>query len=230
MNELELNFDINLDDFNINIDLDFEDTLNSRIITPPACKGISFVKESCATKLSEKIGYMGKNKRTFAILNGSFVYFDFIFEFLIQQNSHIKTMTISTLSMSKENIKKMEELIENDCISELNLIISDYFYSHEKNNLVKYLYHCLDKNNIFQLAVCRTHCKTCIFELQDGRKFVFHGSANLRSSNNLEQIMIEESEYLYNFNLEYQKNIIEHYKTINKSLTGKNLWKQVLGN
>jgi hypothetical protein len=226
MDELELNFNINFQtDFSI--DLDFEDTLKSRIVKPPACKGISFVKSKYALDLANEIGKIEKNTQTYAIINGSFILFDFIFELLINQESPIKKMTISTLSYSQENIETLAMLVDNNCIKELNLIVSDYFYSHEKNSLIKFAYECLDKNDIFQLSVCRTHCKTCIFELENGIKVTIHGSANLRSSNNIEQICIQEGSELYDFNDIYQDNIINTYKTINKSLTGNKLWNQV---
>jgi hypothetical protein len=47
-----------------------------------------------------------------------------------------------------------------------------------------------------------------------------HGSANLRSSNNLEQFEFEESEELYNFNRKYFEDIIEQYSTIKKAVGG----------
>jgi hypothetical protein len=93
--------------------------------------------------------------------------------------------------------------------------------------LVKYIYERLDIDNRFQFSAASTHCKICIFETHNNRKFVFHGSANLRSSSNIEQIMLEESEDLYNFNDKIQDSIIETYKTINKSVRRKALWQAV---
>jgi hypothetical protein len=75
----------------------------------------------------------------------------------------------------------------------------------------------------------------CIFKTECGKSIVIHGSANLRSSSNIEQFVIEESENLYNFNKDFQQSIIDKYKTINfgvenkntKSLRGNKLWQQV---
>lgn len=137
-----------------------------------------------------------------------------------------KEITISTLSMSQENIDSFANLLNNGYIEKLNLIVSDFFYSHERKNLVKYMYDVLDIDNKFQLSVCRTHTKICLIEteLNGGRKYVFHGSANLRSSDNIEQIMLEENSELYDFNFEFHKKIIDNFATIKKSLRGGKLF------
>ena len=54
-----------------------------------------------------------------------------------------------------------------------------------------------------------------------------YGSANLRSSDNIEQFSIEHNDELYDFNYTFHKNILENFKTINKSLRGKKLWQKV---
>jgi hypothetical protein len=171
-----------------------------------------------------------KDTRIFAIINGSFIFGDFIEALIVENNWGIKEMTISTLSMSDENIDSLANLINGDYLDKLNLIISTFFYANEYNRgtcLVNYMYEQLDKDNKFQLSVAATHCKTCIFETHCGLKIVIHGSANLRTSDNLEQIMIEENETLYNFNLEYQEQIIEKFKTINKDKEKKDSVKMV---
>jgi hypothetical protein len=129
--------------------------------------------------------------------------------------------------MNRNNVDSLANLINGNYIDELNLLLSDYFYGHEKHDLIPYIYETLDIDNKFQLSFAGTHCKICIFETVNGRKFVFHGSANLRSSSNIEQIMLEESEGLYDFMDEIQNNILQEYKTINKSLRGNKLWQKV---
>ena len=57
-----------------------------------------------------------------------------------------------------------------------------------------------------------------------------YGSANLRSSDNIEQFSIEHNDELYDFNYTFHKNILENFKTINKSLRGKKLWQKVKQN
>jgi hypothetical protein len=208
--------------------IDLGQSFKSRYIKPPLTKEISEVnlKYSDAKKLADSID-LKKNERIFCIINGSFIFGDFIEALVVKNNWHIKSMTISTLSMSENNVDSLANLINGGFVNELNLIVSDYFYSHERSNIIPYIYQELDKENKLQLAVAGTHCKVCIFETYNNGFVVIHGSANLRSSQNIEQFVVEESETLYRFNKEYQDSIIKKFKTINKAIRGKELWHQV---
>jgi len=201
---------------------------NSRYFAPKKSKDINekFLKYRNAELLANDINF-NENNRYFVIIDGSFFFGDFIEAFIVKHNIHVKKMTISTLSMNRNNVDSLANLINGNYIDELNLLLSDYFYGHEKHDLIPYIYETLDIDNKFQLSFAGTHCKICIFETVNGRKFVFHGSANLRSSSNIEQIMLEESEGLYDFMDEIQNNILQEYKTINKSLRGNKLWQKV---
>jgi hypothetical protein len=201
---------------------------NSRYFAPKKSKDINekFLKYKNAELLANDINF-NENNRYFVIIDGSFFFGDFIEAFIVKHNIHVKKMTISTLSMNKNNVDSLANLINGNYVDELNLLLSDYFYGHEKHDLIPYIYETLDIDNKFQLSFAGTHCKICIFETVNGRKFVFHGSANLRSSSNIEQIMLEESEGLYDFMDEIQNNILQEYKTINKSLRGNKLWQKV---
>ena len=126
--------------------------------------------------------------------------------------------------MNQNNIDSLANLIHGNYVQNLNLIVSDYWYANERNGLLPYVYQELDIDNKFQLAAAGTHCKLCIFETECGKKVVIHGSANLRTSANIEQFVIEESEELYNFNHDFQNKIIEKYKTIKKSIRVSKLW------
>lgn len=203
---------------------------NSRYIKPKQTKSIDerFLKYKNAQSLVEYMDFK-EDKRYFIFIDGTFFFGDFIEAFIVKNNIHIKKMTISTLSLNQNNIDSLANLIKGNFIDELNLIVSDYFFTHERHNLIKYIYKTLDIDNKFQLSSAGTHCKICCFETINNRKFVIHGSANLRSSSNIEQIMFEENENLYNFVDEVQSNIIETYKTINKSVRYKYLWNSVEG-
>ena len=202
-----------------------EDTFKTRYIKPPKSREIPEhkLKYDLAINLAKDIK-PEPGCRYFVILDGKFIAGDFIEAFITEHNLHIKRMTISTLSMSENNVDSLANLINGGFVDELNLIVSDFFFSHERRNLIPYLYEQLDKDDKFQLAVAGTHCKTCIIETHDGMFFVIHGSANLRSSSNIEQIMIEENRELYDFNHEYQMRIIEKYKTIKKGIRYEKLW------
>ncbi len=172
---------------------------------------------------------LNKNERANVIVSGSFIFGDFIEAYIVHHNALVPKMTINTLSLSQNNVDSLHNLIEGDYVQELNLIISDYFYSHERRILIPYIYENLDIDNKFQLAVAGTHMKTCHFETEGGRKIVIHGSANLRSSANIEQFTIEENKELYNFYDDVCGKIIDQYKTINKPIRVSKLWKTITG-
>ncbi len=199
-----------------------------RYINPPQCREIPerLLKYEYAQDLAKAVK-PEKGMRCFAILDGKFIAGDFIEAFVVEHNLHVKRMVISTLSMSENNVDSLANLMNADYVDSLDLIVSDYFFSHERRNLVPYLYQELDKNDCFQLAAASTHCKLCLIETHDGMKIVMHGSANLRSSSNIEHICIEENPELYDFNLEVQAAILDKYKTIKKSVRRTNLWQAV---
>lgn len=229
MNELEKNFNLDINNFqNIEIDLDInlniENSINQRYCKPAYKKSVS-LKYKNAFELAKQIKLL-ENERYMCIVDGSFIFGDFIQAFINSRQLKETIVTISTLSLSIENIGTLKVLMENNCIKTLNIIVSDFFYSHEKNNLIKLMYQELDIDNRFQLAVCRSHMKVTLIEtLQNGgRKYVMHGSANLRSSDNLEQFMIEENKEQFDMFNECFENILSNFATIKKSLRGDKLF------
>ena len=165
------------------------------------------------------------NERIYAMIAGSFIFGDFIEAFFTTHNVNATEMIISTLSLSQENIDSLHNLLIHGYVDKLTILVSDYFYSHERFNLVPYMYEMLDINDSFQLAVAFVHTKTIQFKTAGGRNIVIHGSANLRSSGNVEQFCMEESEELYNFFKDRFQPIIDEYSTINKRADRKTQWK-----
>lgn len=173
--------------------------------------------------------------RHYQMVSGAFIFGDFIEALLREQHIQAVEMTISTYSLSRNNIDSLRGLMESGHVGKLNLIISAGQHSHEIHTLVPYLLEQLDIDNRFQYAAAGTHCKLCIFETLQGNKVVMHGSANLRSSGNIEQFVLEENPGLYDFNHAYQQRIIARYGVINhtkplraaKPLRHSALWAEV---
>lgn len=219
----ETNFEFN-DNFS---DVEFDNSISfeNRYVKPAKSKDVPYkkLKYKKAVDLVKDIDFKSLD-RVFCIVSGSFIFSDFIEAFIVENNIEVDEMIISTLSYSQDNIDSLQNLIEGDYVKKLDLIVSDYFFSNERNKLIKKTYEQLDKNNIFQLAVCSTHCKTYQFKTSGGKYIIIHGSVNMRSSSNIEQFVIEDNEELYNFNKDYQLKIIEKYKTINKSIRNNQLF------
>ncbi|MCX6218366.1 hypothetical protein [Spirosoma sp.] len=224
----DFNFDP-IDPSLFGFDLDLGTGFDSQawFIRPPKTREIAeyLLKYDDAEKLAEAV-QLETDSRFFAVVNGSFYFGDFIEALIIRNGYSVNKMTISTLSMNENNVDSLVSLMLAK-VKTLNLIVSDYFFSHERNGLTPYIYEQLGQFPGFQLAVAGTHCKLCAFETECGKHVVIHGSANLRSSGNIEQIMIEENQQLYQVTDEFQSRIVNKYKTINRALRHSKLWQVV---
>lgn len=182
-----------------------------------------FVLYDNAVKLAKELR-VTEGMRADAFIAGSFIFGDFIEAFMTTHNCGTPKMTISTMSMSEENVDSLRTLMEKGYIGELNLIISVYFWGHERHGMLPYIYEQLDIDNRFQLAVAGMHTKTVHFTTHGGKKIVMHGSANLRSSGSIEQFTIEENPKLHDFYEEQFCKIIDKYATIKKPIRNSKAW------
>lgn len=226
LNEMEIDIS-NLGDF----DVEMADTtaIETRYSKPKLIlTRDKYVKFDNAVDLAKQT-CVRENERVNCIVSGNFVFGDYIGAFLTTYDVKCLTMTINTLSLGAENIDMLSTLMEYGYIDNLNLIVSHYFYQHNKTTLIPMIYEQLDNDsNNFQLAVAGTHMKVVTFETQGGKHIVMHGSANLRSSANIEQFTIEENKELYDFYEECNTAILDRYKTINKALR-RNALRDALG-
>lgn len=203
--------DFNLSDFDM-VDIDMSP---ERYIKPKFNKNIITVDYQNAAKLAKEVKLFA-GEQIHCIVNGSFIFGDFIEALLVEKNVQCQEMYISTLGLSQENIDSLHGLLTQDYIIELNLMISNYFYSHEKHKMIPYLLGELDIDDRFQLIVCRNHTKIALMKISDFR-LVLTGSSNLRSSKNIEQFVLQESKELYDY---YYHFFQEHknYSIIDKGV------------
>lgn len=216
--ELDASFDFDMDAFSF----EAENHMETRIIKPPKSKdkvGAWKNAQKTAAKIEIEPGMS-----YFGIIDGSFIFGDLIEAILVGKGLRAYRIDIQTLSLSQENVDSLATLLIKGYVKELNLIVSDYFFAHERNQLIPYIYEHLDLGDRFQLSVCGTHTKITTAHLTNGIKMVIHGSANLRSSGNIEQIAIQDSPEIFDFITDMNDNIINEFKTINKSIRRKKLW------
>lgn len=217
-------FDL-LNDFNDDFeDADFE--INSRYTKPSKQKiqNSKNIKFKNAQNLVKDINLQSKQS-LFAIVDGSFIFGDFILAFLHYHNIKAKRIDISTLSLNMHNIVGIKHFMDKGYIDNINFLIGYYFYAHERKKLIKEMYDTLDFDNRFQLAVCRNHMKTVTILTDKGNKIVIQGSANLRSSDNLEQFNLCFDSKTYDCITEFNDKLIKEYSTINKPITNKTIKK-----
>ena len=195
--------------------------INTRYKEPKHTKEVneSHLKYSEAEKLANDL-HIEKGSRYFVFITGNFYFGDFIEALIVKNNYIVEELTISTLSMNYNNVDSLAILLEGNYVDKLNLIVSHYFFGHERHEhgMINYIYDNLDIDNKFQLVVCRSHTKINLLKLYNGMRIIIHGSSNLRSSGNVEQIVIEENEELFDFIYDYEKNDIKRYNLINKGV------------
>lgn len=202
----------------------------SRFIEPHGCEEIAEyrIKYANAQKLADDIGPLELGFRAFVLLDGKFIFGDFIEALIVKNNWLCEELTISTLSMSQDNVDSLANLINGGYLKQLNLIVSHYYFANERSGLMPYLYEKLDINDVLQVAVASLHTKIAMIRTSCGKKITIHGSANLRSSSNIEQIVVEHSTSLFDFCAEVHHNIIKAHQTINKAVRRTSLWQAVL--
>lgn len=157
--------------------------------------------------------------RTFAWISGNFIFGDIVEALITARQVGVKRLYICSLSFSQENIDSLKNvmLLMGDELERLVLVLSGYQYSHEKYDLVPYMYQELDDpRNRVQVAFGEWHCKIITLETVHGHTITIHGSANLRSSHSVEQIMIEvDDRELHDFNAAIMERIAGKFGTIN---------------
>lgn len=209
----ELDFD--LDDFDLYEDVEPDEM--TRILIPRLDMGI--VTQTCHFEHAEEFARRVNLKecgRTFAWVSGSFIFGDIPEALLRQRGVSIKELYVATLSLSEENIDSWAGIMSSGMIEHFDLLLSGYFYSHEKYKMVPLLYERLDQGDRFNVAFGPYHCKVICIRTYKDNLLVIHGSANTRSSNNVEQIMIEVNDReLYDFNVAQIHGIVSRYGTVN---------------
>lgn len=226
-------FNIDIPEFNIDFDVNIgSDDINNRHTKPKSYSGIKQgnVKYNNALKLA-KDTRIEANERIDCLVSGNFVFGDFIEAYFVEHQIHTERMVISTLSMNQNNIDSLKTLMLKGYVDNLDIVISRYFYGLEKWQLIPYLYKELDFDNRFQLAVAAVHTKVMLAKTLGEKHLVITGSANLRSSMNIETFTIEDNKQSYDFHLDYHDKIMDKYKTINKQKAPKrgDLWGVVKG-
>lgn len=164
----------------------------------------TFVAYRNAAELVNKIKYLPKKNEAFYIwIEGTFIFGDFIIQFITQNKIILKELTIITLSITRQNIEALDELIKKGYCEKITLCLSDYYIRTEKikqTKTIELLTKIKNTNDKFSVITTETHQKIVLLHTVKDNKIVFHGSANMKGSQNFEQLMIDASEELYDFN------------------------------
>lgn len=147
-----------------------------------------------------------------------------------QHNYYASEMLIAMLSLSENNVDSLANIQRSGRVDKLGLLVSDYWYAHERrrDGGVPYITRTLGGEG-FAFAAAAVHTKIVLIKTLCGKRLVLHGSANLRSSRNVEQFTIVNDEMLYNFNAEWIGQTINNFCIDKKSLRGEKLWQTLPG-
>ena len=222
MNDVDAELDFDLSDFQIfdtaSGGFFDESKAQKRILQPRIdVRDISHkVLYESAEKFAQQID-LRENARTFAWVSGNFIFGDIVEALVTARNMIPREIYICSLSISQENIDSLKNvMLACPELEKLTIVLSGYFYSHEKYSLVPYMYQELDDGtDKTQIAFGGYHAKVIAIETAYGNTLTIHGSANLRSSNSIEQVMVERGRDIYEFNAAIIQEIASKFGTIN---------------
>ena len=125
------------------------------------------------------------------IMTGFYDLMHLLIVILQRLESPCQVMRIATLSLSRRNVQEMAALIDGKQAAKIDLMTSDFFRKHDKEIFAELVQEFQSRGQ--RVAAARSHCKIVTMVLEDGRRYVCEGSANLRTNRNLEQFSLTQS-------------------------------------
>lgn len=183
------------------------------------------LKYEAAQQMARDIGKIKEGEHVNAIVSGNFIAGDFIEAYLSENDLKAQEIIISTLSMSSQNVDSLVN-VQNFNLSEtgrIGLIISDYFFAHERRDGIEDIIKHLSPGD-FTLAVAGIHTKITLIKTTCDQHLIIGGSANLRSSMNIEQITLDNCPTIYGFHRQWMAEILNTYQATHKLLRREQLW------
>jgi hypothetical protein len=133
-----------------------------------------------------------------AIIFGYFDLLNVVLALLDKAGTPCSTLRIATLSLSKRNALDLAALLDAGAVRQLDVLTSDFQRKHDPDILAEALAELAGKRGQ-RIAAARSHCKIVTIALEDGRRYVLEGSANLRTSRNMEQFALSQDTGLHGF-------------------------------
>ena len=152
---------------------------------------------------------------THCILRGDFVLADLIPHLL--ETHYCPHLRIATLGMSAENAQLLARMHKAGKFGKLTLVLSHYFEQVNKSTVYFEVRTALE--GIAEFVVMRSHAKVicCPRALDEAGMvrdwLVLEGSANLRSSDNLEQMTIFNEQAVHDFHAEWIDHVLANPPT-----------------
>jgi hypothetical protein len=138
---------------------------------------------------------------THAVVRGDFVLGEIVPAIIGETPAEL--VDIATLGMSVANATQLADLRSRGLIRRLRVIVSHYFAGVDRTGTFADVCRILGDD---APKVCRNHSKVILIE-QQGRHLVIAGSANLRSSDNIEQFSIWNDPEVFAFHVGWMNEI-----------------------
>jgi hypothetical protein len=132
-----------------------------------------------------------------AVMSGYYDLMHLLIVLLDRFGSPAEQMRVATLSLSRRNVQEMVALYDADRVRRLDLLTSDFFRKHDDDIFAELVneFHARGQ----RVGAARSHAKVVTLALEDGRRYVLEGSANLRTNHNLEQFALTRDPALHGF-------------------------------
>ncbi len=135
-----------------------------------------------------------------ALTPGSFIFCDLLIA--IAKARKPRALYLSTLSMSTRNIDALAALITEKNCGTIGILTSNYF-SKTNKEIFAHLEKRTAETEGMRIGVARTHAKVSAFDFGDAGHLTIETSANLRSSDNIEQVSIFADPESFEFHREW---------------------------
>lgn len=157
-----------------------------------------FARVRRQSRAVEQIGKLpGKGEDLVMIMTGSFHGWDLVGAVMDLTGCPIRELHVATLGFNQAQTLHLAEMIDAGQIGKLTMVVSEMF--REKNpREFKGLAEAMTARGQV-VAANRNHAKLLLFDMADGRKYVTHGSLNLRRCNAYEQVAISRDDALFEF-------------------------------
>jgi len=165
-----------------------------------------------------------------AITGCSFIFGD-VLRFLCLRMGGECRVTLSTLCWSPENVGMFGACFDEGSIAALDLLVSIYFYGNERAGTFAATVQALApqiRAGACRIAVAAVHTKVACVENARFR-LLLRGSANLRSSSNVEEVMIQRNEESFAFHRDWMRDVIARYEVTRSPVRERELWQTIMG-
>lgn len=146
--------------------------------------------------------------RLHCMLRGDFVLCDLI-PLIIANRGACPHLRVATLGLSASNAEQLANLHAAGLIQRITLVASHYFQQVDKTTTYRQVQSILA--GCAELVICRSHAKVILIPTVGGDSFAIEGSANLRSSDNLEQMLILNDRETHDFHASWIDALASEY-------------------